>query len=701
MSYFSSTSGGSSIISGNLTITGDLDVQGDTTLVDTTTSGKIIFDTGVAGVGANYEIMRNADGTNRMQYNIPTGTFHEFSVNDATAALISSSAMFINQVNNLSSGDNSAVALAATGTTVSRNIADANTCLIVDQVHASSTGNILEVNFSGANRMVVTDLGELELTPVTITSSSTDDYALSIARTLNDSGAAGGSDVFRLVKGEIVPTDVTGWDNVYYFDFINNGSSQCTLDDQGVLQLFSTDRSQNVQIFHNNTDTSIRTSTGAIRLERSSGGHMLEVSDSSTRVTPDTITSGGTDDFGLSVEQTLNDSGAAGGNDNYTSLKTNITPTDVTGWDNIYLFDFQYGGSTMMQLSQTNASLNLSSLGASDFSINVANQGAGNDDPGRSLSFQGGAGGSQTTGGAGGDLNITGGPAQGSGDNNGGNVVITPGGATGSGQDGVFQVWDAGQSANFAMQHDATDVVMANSAAGGGWSFQDSGFNELFFFDGEGVVVSPQVQTSGSPSSFTVTGPAHTSLDASTEAPSVSIDLAATVQFSTGALGTQRAINVRGPTYAFVGASTISEAATFYIDASPVAGTNATITNSYSVWVDAGTTRLDGRVLHTQGADVASANDVTLGDDGNVFEITGTTTVNRIVNTGWQNGSQITLLFTSNPTITHGNATGGANVTILLAGASDFSATAGDTLTLLLCEIGGTQAWREIGRAAI
>lgn len=108
-----------------------------------------------------------------------------------------------------------------------------------------------------------------------------------------------------------------------------------------------------------------------------------------------------------------------------------------------------------------------------------------------------------------------------------------------------------------------------------------------------------------------------------------------------------------------------------------------------------------GRMQGKQGADVASANNLVLGADGNAFEITGVTQVNLIANTNWQNGSEITLLFTSTPTVKHAQVTAGANITILLAGAADFVASAGDVLTLMLCEIGGTQAWRETGRSVI
>jgi len=110
-----------------------------------------------------------------------------------------------------------------------------------------------------------------------------------------------------------------------------------------------------------------------------------------------------------------------------------------------------------------------------------------------------------------------------------------------------------------------------------------------------------------------------------------------------------------------------------------------------------GDATFSGRVLEKQGADVASANNLVLGD-GNVFEVTGVTEVQLISNLTWQNGSLVTLLFTSTPTVKHNTATVGTDITILLEGAADFVAAAGDSLTLVLCEIGGTQAWREVAR---
>lgn len=114
-----------------------------------------------------------------------------------------------------------------------------------------------------------------------------------------------------------------------------------------------------------------------------------------------------------------------------------------------------------------------------------------------------------------------------------------------------------------------------------------------------------------------------------------------------------------------------------------------------------GDTLLTGPHRESQGVDVASANDTTLGSDGNTFELTGNIELQRIVSTNWQNGSTINLLFSGIPNIKHGVASGGANITILLAGSVDALMTAGSRISLLLCEIGGVQAWREISRTFV
>lgn len=90
------------------------------------------------------------------------------------------------------------------------------------------------------------------------------------------------------------------------------------------------------------------------------------------------------------------------------------------------------------------------------------------------------------------------------------------------------------------------------------------------------------------PAYLKVTGVADTAMTAGTEVTDVLLDLSRTLQFATGALATQRAMRVLAPTYAFVGASTITDAATLAISGAPIAGANATITNAYALWVLSG-----------------------------------------------------------------------------------------------------------------
>lgn len=103
---------------------------------------------------------------------------------------------------------------------------------------------------------------------------------------------------------------------------------------------------------------------------------------------------------------------------------------------------------------------------------------------------------------------------------------------------------------------------------------------------------------------------------------------------------------------------------------------------------------LSGRVQGQQGSDVASANDTTL-TLGNYFDITGVTQINGIAVSGWRAGSQVTLQFDSAPTIKNNTAASAGFASLILAGATDFVASAEDTLTLIY---DGT-FWREICRS--
>ncbi len=104
------------------------------------------------------------------------------------------------------------------------------------------------------------------------------------------------------------------------------------------------------------------------------------------------------------------------------------------------------------------------------------------------------------------------------------------------------------------------------------------------------------VLTTGSPTGFQITGGAHTTLTASVESIDGYYKLDRTVQFSVGSLTRQRAVYIAAPTYGFTGPSTLTTAATLAVGNAPQQGANATITNAYSIWAQAGVAAFDGHV---------------------------------------------------------------------------------------------------------
>jgi hypothetical protein len=125
---------------------------------------------------------------------------------------------------------------------------------------------------------------------------------------------------------------------------------------------------------------------------------------------------------------------------------------------------------------------------------------------------------------------------------------------------------------------------------------------------------------------LTVTAAADTAMTASTEAPSLYLNLSASRQFATGALTAQRAIKITAPTYRFVGASTLSDAATVAIAGPPIAGTNATITRALAFWVESGVARFDGSVQFSATA-TTTANPTINKPAGQVSVAIGASTV--------------------------------------------------------------------------
>jgi hypothetical protein len=107
------------------------------------------------------------------------------------------------------------------------------------------------------------------------------------------------------------------------------------------------------------------------------------------------------------------------------------------------------------------------------------------------------------------------------------------------------------------------------------------------------------------------------------------------------------------------------------------------------------------RVSEKQGASIAVANTITLGNDGNAFVLTGGGTLDAIKIARWQDGAVVTLFSGGEGTIRNNTAGGGGSVPILLKDHVNYSITTGSNITLRLSTVNGVQAWREIARTVV
>ena len=125
-------------------------------------------------------------------------------------------------------------------------------------------------------------------------------------------------------------------------------------------------------------------------------------------------------------------------------------------------------------------------------------------------------------------------------------------------------------------------------------------------------------------------------------------------------------------------------------------GINSTLTGLTFKGTD-GSLRSSRRIETAKGTNIVAANDLTLGGDGNVFTITGNTTINAITTTDWQAGSVIRLIFTGTPTVKHNTAGGANTATMKLAAGVDFVIAKNPTVLTLVYD--GTN-WLEVSRSA-
>jgi hypothetical protein len=168
--------------------------------------------------------------------------------------------------------------------------------------------------------------------------------------------------------------------------------------------------------------------------------------------------------------------------------------------------------------------------------------------------------------------------------------------------------WQIGQETGPAGAVVVTSVAVVQTvfgAAGYGYMIRTQANTSLFEVQGSDgatriagtLTLLPPATTSGVLAKVRVTPGADTGTTASTEAIDVDFALGRTRTWATGSFGNQRAIVVRAPTYAFVGASSIATAASLAIEGPPAAGANATLGSTYSFWVQAGLALFDGGAI--------------------------------------------------------------------------------------------------------
>lgn len=148
------------------------------------------------------------------------------------------------------------------------------------------------------------------------------------------------------------------------------------------------------------------------------------------------------------------------------------------------------------------------------------------------------------------------------------------------------------------------------------------------------------------------------------------------------------------------GAGTIIDFRNFYVK-NPAQNTNGSVYGLYiedqtrgvnnfgiviggattaSLLVQTGASIFGGRVEQGKGANVTAANNLVLGVDGNTFQVNGATQINNIDITGWGEGSQIILIFQTNPTLKQNF---GGSGSMLLQGSVDIVAASNTVITFV------------------
>lgn len=143
------------------------------------------------------------------------------------------------------------------------------------------------------------------------------------------------------------------------------------------------------------------------------------------------------------------------------------------------------------------------------------------------------------------------------------------------------------QSATASNQLSIGNLIFASGGFGTGTTVGAGNVGIGTASPGAKLHVQQTATATGALKGIIYTGAINTNQTLSTEIPSLTLTTAGR-QWATGALATQREVLITAPTYSFVGASTITDAATLAIAGAPIKSTNATITNTHGLLIQAG-----------------------------------------------------------------------------------------------------------------
>lgn len=163
---------------------------------------------------------------------------------------------------------------------------------------------------------------------------------------------------------------------------------------------------------------------------------------------------------------------------------------------------------------------------------------------------------------------------------------------------------------------DATNQMHLNVPTGAGYEFSFNDVAKTTISSGGNWTISGTASTSDLPKIMSITPPNNTGTTASTDNPQFNFG-ASTQTHAAGAITNASYFNIGSPTFAFNGASTITNAYNLYVDI-PIAGTNATLSNIWSIGA-AGGIRTAGK-LYAVSQVVAGNGGVNI-DSGTLFGI--------------------------------------------------------------------------------